>query len=202
MRSKDLATCMRIIEAVERYKLKTGGEPSFSDIAAAAGLSKTRVHAYVHEMADKGIIDYSDGVIETPRTRMISASTEAVPVVGTVKCGEPVLSEENVVEYVRLPVSIFGDGDYYLLNASGDSMADAGIEDGDTVVIEYGCEARIGDVVTAIDGEGQNTLKRLGNDAEGRAALLYENAARYPSRSIACETAGIQGVARYVIKKL
>ena len=203
MRSKDPAKIKRIVEVIEQYKLKEGVDPSLSEIAAAAGISKTRAHAYVHEMAEKGVIGYSGGVFETERTAMISGSSVVAPVVGTVKCGEPVVSEEDVIEYVRLPVSLFGEKDYYLLSASGDSMTDAGIDDGDIVVVEIGCGARTGDVVVALDGEGQNTLKRLGGaDETGRAVLLYENAAVYPSKSIVCETAAIQGVARFVIKKV
>lgn len=203
MRSKDPAKMSRIIEIIEHFKIKDGIDPSLAEIASVAGLSKTRTHAYIHEMAEKGLIEYREGRFDTVRTRMVADSSVAAPVVGTVKCGEPALSEEDILEYVRLPVSIFGDGDYYLLKASGDSMTDAGIDEGDLVVIQQDCDTRPGDVVVALDSEGQNTLKRLGGtDERGRAILFYENSAKYPRRSIACEMSGVQGVARFVIKKI
>lgn len=55
--------------------------------------------------------------------------------VGAIPCGEPETEEENIVEYVILPVSLFGHGDFYILKADGDSMADAGIDNGDMVAI-------------------------------------------------------------------
>ena len=74
-------------------------------------------------------------------------------------------------EYVSLPVSLFGKGEFYILKASGDSMEDAGIEDGDMVVIRKQPEAHVGDIVVALDETGSNTLKKYG-------CLLYTSGCR------------------------
>lgn len=75
----------------------------------------------------------------------------AAPLVGSIYFGSPEEEEENVEEYVSLPVSLFGKGDFYILRAKGDSMVDAGIAEGDLLVIERNCPASEGDIVVALD---------------------------------------------------
>ena len=65
------------------------------------------------------------------------AETVEIPVLGSISCGVPKFAEENIEEYVRLPVSLFGRGDFYLLRANGDSMIEAGINYGDLVLIRH-----------------------------------------------------------------
>lgn len=66
---------------------------------------------------------------------LFSAGRFSAPAVSAIPCGEPETEEENIEEYVSLPVSLFGHGDFYMLNAAGDSMVDAGIDDGDLIII-------------------------------------------------------------------
>lgn len=108
------------------------------------------------------------------------------------------------VGYVSLPVSLFGKGDFYILRAKGDSMVDAGIAEGDLLVIERNCPATEGDIVVALDQEQQNTLKRyVGFDNDEKCFILaYENEARYPGEVIKLKSFEVQGVARHVIKAL
>ncbi len=99
----------------------------------------------------------------TVTTRMISKfseSTVPAPAAGAIPCGTPEEEEENIQEYVSLPVSLFGKGEFYILKATGDSMADAGFEDGDLVVIRKQPEAMIGDIVAAPDPFLQDTYYR------------------------------------------
>ena len=128
----------------------------------------------------------------------------AAPLVGSIYCGSPEEEEENVEEYVSLPVSLFGKGDFYILRAKGDSMVDAGIDEGDLLVIERNCPASEGDIVVALDQEQQNTLKRyVGFDNDEKCFILaYENEARYPGEVIKLKSFEVQGVARHVIKAL
>lgn len=108
------------------------------------------------------------------------------------------------ISYVSLPVSLFGKGDFYILRAKGDSMVDAGIAEGDLLVIERNCPASEGDIVVALDQEQQNTLKRyVGFDNDEKCFILaYENEARYPGEVIKLKSFEVQGVARHVIKAL
>ena len=203
MRHKDPDRIKRIVEIIEHWKLKEGSEPTITQIAADAGMPVSRVYAYLKEMDEKGLISFSRGHYETPRTEMISDNTNMAPVCGSVKCGDPQLEEAEIYEYVRLPVSLFGTKDMYILQAKGDSMDDAGIEQGDYVVVENSQSPRKNDIVVAIDEEGANTLKRFkGANKKGQARLAYENEKEYPGKELLLDQMRIQGIARFVIKKL
>ena len=83
-------------------------------------------------------------------------------------------------------------------------MGDAGIDNGDLVVIRKTADAEVGNIVVALDGDGQNTLKRLGSvDPKTReAVLLYCNESHYPGKEIRVRNLMVQGVAEWVIRKL
>ena len=203
MRYKDPERIRKIIEIIEYWKLKESKEPTIKQIAAEADMPISRVHSYLVEMNEKGLITYGHRRYDTPKTEMISDDINTAPVVGTVKCGDPQLEEAEIYEYVRLPASIFGNKDMYILKAKGDSMTDAGIDDGDTVVVENRQYPEKNDIVVAMDEEGANTLKRYrGVNKKGQAVLAYENDEDYPGKVILLDSMRIQGIARFVIKKL
>ena len=128
----------------------------------------------------------------------------SAPLVGSIQCGSPEEEQEYVEEYVSLPVSMFGKGEFYILRAKGDSMVDAGIDEDDLLVIERGCSADVGDIVVALDANGQNTLKRYTGYDENKGCYLlaYENEAKYPGKVIRVKRFTVQGVARHVLKTL
>ena len=151
----------------------------------------------LHEI--EGVVEYAADEMKTEKTAYVSA-----PLVGSIRCGNPEDEEESIEEYVSLPVSMFGKGDFYILRAKGDSMVDAGIDEDDLLVIERNCPALEGDIVVALDEDNQNTLKRYaGYDKDsGYYILEYENEARYPGKTIKVRSFQVQGVARHVIKSL
>ena len=206
MRSKS-QKLMNVISAdVDQYYNERHTVPSVNEIAKGVGIAKTTSYRYLVAMNDLGMLSY-DGPSRTIVTKMISKfsdSTVPAPVVGAIPCGTPEEEEENIQEYVSLPVSLFGKGEFYILKASGDSMVDAGIEDGDLVVIRKQQEASIGDLVVALDESNANTLKKYGGiDAASHAAiLLYQNQEKYPDKRILVKELIVQGVARLVIKAL
>ena len=155
-------------------------------------------------MKELGILDYKRGIRNPEQISNCSGSFSAHPVTGNIHCGDPRLQEEMIEEYVVLPDSIFGKGDKYILRCKGDSMEDAGISEGDLVVIRVTPEAQKGDIVVALDDEGQNTLKRYeGYDSRKKMHILgYMNEASYPDRKIEVKELTVQGVAGHVIKKL
>ena len=204
MRYKDPKKMQEIVNAIEYYKLKEGIEPTLDQISADTGISRTRVHAYLQEMNEKGIVSYGKRHMNTPKTEMISDDINTAAIVGSVKCGDPTLEEADVLEYVRLPASIFGNKESYILRARGDSMVDAGIDDGDYIVVENRQNAQKEEIVVALDEEGANTLKRLKgiNKKTKKVILAYENQAVYPDKTLEMDQMRIQGVAKFVIKKL
>ena len=206
MRTKSTELMQRISGFIDRYYSERHTTPSVREIAEGVNISKTASYRYLVEMDERGMLEY-DGTsrtIITPMIRKFSAGTVAAPVVGVVPCGTPEEEEENIQEYVSLPVSLFGRGEFYILKASGDSMVDAGIMDGDMVVIRKQTEARVGDIVVALDENGTNTLKKYGGiDPEtNMALLLYQNREMYPDKKILVHQLVVQGVAKHVIRAL
>ena len=114
-----------------------------------------------------------------------------------------VVIDEYVEEYVNLPTNLFGKGDFYILRAKGNSMEDAGISEGDLVVILKQSTAEIGDIVVALDDQNQNTLKRFaGFDEDNKVVLEYMNEDVYPGKTILVKELTVQGVAKHVIKSM
>ena len=105
---------------------------------------------------------------------------------------------------MSLPTSIFGEGPFYILRAKGDSMVDAGIAEGDLIVIRRQESAEVGDTVVALDEENENTLKIFGgvDEETGEAILRYANQKKYPGMEIRTKRLVVQGVAKHVIKDL
>ena len=206
MRSKSQKLMNEISAYVDQYYNERHTVPSVNEIAKGVGIAKTTSYRYLVAMNDLGMLSY-DGPSRTIVTKMISKfsdSTVPAPVVGAIPCGTPEEEEENIQEYVSLPVSLFGKGEFYILKASGDSMVDAGIEDGDLVVIRKQQEASVGDLVVALDESNANTLKKYGgiDSASHAAILLYQNQEKYPDKRILVKELIVQGVARHVIKAL
>lgn len=184
-----------------RTKLRS---PSMSEIAKGVGIGKTTAYRYVVEMNEKGMLSYDGHTIETPSIDKCTSGYFSAPIVGSIRCGDPETEEEYVEEYVSLPTSIFGKGEFYILRAFGDSMIDSGIAEGDLVIIKKQSSAEIGDIVVALDGSNENTLKTYaGVDEEtGHAVLRYENKKKYRNKVIHVDKLIVQGVAKHVIKAI
>jgi len=193
---------MAAIEAfVSRYIEENGASPTIREIAAATGMGKSNAANYVAYMRDQGTLDASSRhrSIVTRDAAMTRSQTVRVPILGAVSCGVPKLAEENIEAYVRLPVSLFGSGDFYLLRANGDSMIGAGIDHGDLVLIRQQSTAEAGDIVVALMEE-EATLKRFYPDYENGIFRLHpENPTL---QDIFVDNCLIQGVAVKVIKDL
>jgi len=201
MRHKDKELMRRIREFAEHFYIQNGRSPSTAEIGLGVGVTKATVYNYLVEMNENGMLQYDGNAISTKRTDLLNAGiTPAKVFLGSIPCGTPDVVEASVDEIVHLPTAIFGKGELCILHAQGESMIDAGIDDGDMVVVDTSAEATVGDIVVALDGEGQNTLKRLEYDNEKRCYYLHpENPAL---EDIYVNQLTVQGVARYVIKKL
>lgn len=190
----------KLIETfVDDYARHSGGRsPSLMEIAQGLGLSKSTVSKYLNIMKADGSIDYEGhrGIV-TKNMRSAAEGFCSVPVLGTVACGLPILAEENIEEYVRLPVSVFGHGDYFILRAKGDSMINAGISEGDLVLARRQSVADYNQIVVALV-EDEATLKRFRPDGE-KIRLHAENPAY---EDIVLDSCVIQGVAVKIIKDL
>lgn len=196
MRPIDQNAMDAILRYVNDYYRENHTSPTIRQISEATGVSKSKTQRCVVDMKERGIFEYNRGISSAPKSAKVKTSYISAPVVGSIQCGSPEQEEEMVEEYVSLPVSIFGKGDYYILRAKGDSMVDAGIEEDDLIVVERNCDVSEGDIVVALDDCGENTLKRFGGyDPEEECFLLqYENEAVYPGRVIKVPAFEVQGV--------
>lgn len=199
MRSKNVDLMEQIKAFVESYYMVEYRSPSTAEIAKNLGIVKSTVYKYLIEMRERGMLSYDGKEISTEMTEKIRPNVTRAAVLGSIACGEPRFAEENIEEYVSLPESLFGKGDFYILRAKGDSMIDAGIDDGDLVVIRQQSSADDGKIVVAlVDDEA--TLKRYYRDDKNQRIRLHPE--NDTMEDIFVDNCLIQGVAVKVIKNL
>ena len=197
MRSKDKTLMAAIEKFVSDYTDSNGISPTMQEVADGVGSSKATVQRYIAQLCDDGILDYSG--YRTMTSTKTKAAAIRVPVLGTIACGIPKFAEENIEEYVRLPVALFGKGNFFILRAYGDSMIEAGIDNGDLVLIRqqnYADEGQI--VVTLMEDEA--TLKRFYPEPKKHRIRLHPENSRMDD--IYVDNCEIQGVAVKVLKDL
>jgi repressor LexA len=168
-----------------------GYPPTVREIGEEVGLaSPSTVHAHLANLERVGLIKRDPTkprAIELTGHRRVespgAADVPRLPLLGRVAAGGPLLAEENVEDVVAVPESIGRSADF-LLTIHGDSMIEAGILDGDTIVVQRRDDARNGDVVVALVGDDESadeaTVKTFYREADGRIRLQPENAALEP----------------------
>ena len=199
MRSRSLETKEKIKSYVEMFYLDNNRSPSSREVAEALGMVKSTVNRYLQAMHEDGMIEYDHGDVRTDTIEKVNTDIINMGVIGRVSCGPPELAEEYVEEYIPLPAALFGKGEFYILRASGDSMIDAGINNGDMVIVRKQDAADDGQIVVALV-ENETTLKRIYKDNENHQVILHpENKAM---KDIIVPDCRIQGVAVHVLKSL
>lgn len=201
--SVDLTKRQReIFDYIRRYLRKYGYPPTVREIGNALGLhSPSTVHAHLAKLEQIGMLR-RDPTKPRAIELMVGKARRAlkgpgIPVVGNVAAGEPILAEENIEDYYELPSVIGGEGDDYILKVRGDSMKDAGILEGDFVVVRPADEAANGEIVVALLGD-EATVKRFYRERNA-IRLEPENEAHEPIRTQEAELLGkVIGVFRQV----
>ena len=173
MRSKSEELMLRIREYIESYFERYSSTPTVREIAGAMKIAVSSAHRYLVAMAEKDMVFYENGTLSTPKIRRMNPAVSPAAIVGSIPCGSPEEKEAQVEEYLPLSVSFFGKGDFYALRASGSSMEDAQIDDGDLVIIRQQHTAQIGEIVVALTDEDKNTLKRLLYDDDRQSYYLH-----------------------------
>ncbi len=199
MRTKDKELIDRIKVYIENQYEQSGRTPSIRDIAGALEIGKSSVQRYLEYMVEQGILakgNYGYESIEQSRTER----TVSVAKLGYIPCG-PLSEEYECIDgYVRLPASFVGNAKKcFLLTASGNSMIDVGINDGDLVLVRQQEEANYNDIVVALV-ENEVTLKRYRPDRDRGVIILHPENKRM--KDIVVDECKIQGVAIKVIKDL
>ena len=191
-----------IVDYINEYYGANKAIPSVRDIAAGTGISISTVHRCLRDMKENGELEYSGRRSVSTRRIEMEGYHHAMAVLGYVACGEGQEETEEVIEYIRMPESLIGKGEFFALIAKGESMVDAGIHPGDYVVIRKQNHAEVGDIIVALD-QGMNNLKVLGyNKKRERYFLRSCNEDRERYADIFPDELQIQGVAVCVSKKL
>ena len=205
MRRKDPELMQRISDYIGDYYRQNHSTPTTREISSAMGLAPATGYKYLVEMNKQGLLSYENGEItDLPKIKKTETGYFSAPLVGSIRCGDPETEEEQVEMYVSLPVALFGKGEFYLLRAVGDSMVDAGISEGDLVLIRKQPDCEVGDIVVALDENNENTRKIYGgiDKKSNKVILRYANEKTYPGKVILVNELVIQGVAKHVIKEL
>ena len=200
MRSKNIGLMLRIKEFIEAHFERYSSTPTVREIAKEMGIAVSSSHRYLVAMAERDMISYENGVISTAKIEKMSPAVSHAALVGSIPCGTPEEKEAQIEEYLPLSVSVFGSGSFYVLRASGDSMTEAGIDDGDLVIIRQQETAYTGDIVVALTDENKNTLKRLCYDNETSQYYLHPENKKL--KDIYVNELNVQGVATHIIKEL
>ena len=200
MRTKDEQLFGVIMNFIDEYTEENGCSPTVREIADATDISRSTVGRYLQELIAGGRIMSNGRRSYVTRTERLSRRDFIrVPILGEVACGLPRFAEENIEDYVQLPASLFGSGDFYMLRANGYSMIDVGISSGDFVLIRRQNTAEPGEIVVALVEE-EATLKRYFPEPERRRIRLHpENKVMDDIYVPSCE---IQGIAVKVLKDL
>jgi repressor LexA len=191
-----------IFDYIGRYAGKYGYPPTVREIGKAVGLhSSSTVHAHLANLEKAGLLRRDPSkpraielLIDKAKRAMRS---DGLPLVGQVAAGQPVLAEENIEEMVDIPDVIGGEDGDYVLRVRGESMKDAGILEGDFVVVRPSDDADDGQIVVALIGE-EATVKRIYRE-EDHVRLQPENPAVEPIRTTDATVLGkVIGVFRSV----
>ena len=171
----------KILDFIKAEIEDKGYPPSVREICAAVGLRSTStVHAHLNHLEEQGLIRRDS---TKPRALEVLDGSHArgrsVPLVGRVTAGQPILAVENIEDYLMLPQSMLGKEDLFCLRVQGESMIDAGILDGDIVVLRQQDTAENGEIVVAMTDEDEATLKRIFYE-DGRVRLQPENPTMEP----------------------
>lgn len=173
-----------ILEYIKETILSKGYPPAVREICEAVHLKSTSsVHSHLETLEEKGYIrkdptkprtiEIIDDCFNLTRREIVN-----VPLLGTVAAGQPLYAEENIENYYPIPVELLPNAQMFMLNVKGDSMINAGILEGDQIIVEQRSTARNGEIVVALV-EDSATVKRFYKE-NGHYRLQPENDSMEP----------------------
>ncbi len=202
----------QLLMFINKVIKETGCSPSFEEMKAAVGLkSKSGIHALIEALEEREFIRKlphkaralevikmpkfkPKAIIEEEKKREIALQNSAaqIPLYGKIAAGTPIEAIANENDRISVPFEMVTRGAFYALTIEGDSMVEAGILDGDTVIIKKAETANNGDIVVALVDESEATLKILKRD-KNEVHLIPCNSA-YETRILSASRVRVQGV--------
>lgn len=198
----------RVLDYVKEQIKEQGYAPSVREICKALDLKSTStVHGYLARLKKKGLIAKDDMKSRTiklvdddgniQRPFFTSKEMVDVPIVGKVTAGQPILAVENIEDSFPLPLEFTGASETFMLKVKGESMIDAGILDGDLILVKKQSDAQNGDIIVALI-EDEATVKKFYKE-NGHIRLQPQNQFMQP---IIVPTCSILGKVVGVFRKL
>lgn len=200
-----------ILKFIEKQILTNGYPPSVREIGKAVGLKSTAtVHGYISKLQEKGYIKkedqkgrtlkllkggLKDNEPEQQKDVYLSKEMVEVPVIGKITAGEPILAVENITDTFPIPIDFVGNCESFMLTVRGESMIEAGILDGDYILVKKQNTAQNGEIVVALIGD-EATVKTFYKEKD-HIRLQPENCTLEPIIVPTCEILGkVAGVFR------
>ena len=193
-KGKITAKQQEILEYIKDCILKKGYPPAVREICEAVHLRSTSsVHAHLETLEKNGYIrkdptkprtiEIVDDTFNLPRREIAN-----IPMVGRVAAGEPILAEQNIVDYFPMPADMLPNTETFMLKVRGDSMVNVGIFDGDNVLVASQSTVRNGEIAVCMVDDGA-TVKRFYKE-NGHYRLQPENDSMDPIITDHCEVLG------------
>ena len=163
---------IKVMDYIRRFSEENGYTPSVREIGAYCGIKSTAtVHSYIERLQKKGYLNKAEN--KKRAVTLGKSGSVNIPLLGTVTAGQPVFAYENYEEYYSFPLGEFRGEDLFMLHVQGTSMINAGICDGDKIIVRRQQTAADGEIVVALVGESA-TVKRLFR-RNGKIILHPEN---------------------------
>ena len=163
---------IKVMDYIRRFSEENGYTPSVREIGAYCGIKSTAtVHSYIERLQEKGYLNKAEN--KKRAVTLGKSGSVNIPLLGTVTAGQPVFAYENYEEYYSFPLGEFRGEDLFMLHVQGTSMINAGICDGDKIIVRRQQTAADGEIVVALVGESA-TVKRLFR-RNGKIILHPEN---------------------------
>ncbi len=163
-----------VMDYIRKFTEENGYTPSVREIGQECGIKSTAtVHSYLEKLKSRGLLSKTDN-----KKRSVTIGKSAgvsIPLIGTVTAGEPIFAYENYEDYYTFPVGKFKGEDLFMLRVEGTSMIDAGIMNGDKIIVRRQQTAENGEIVVALV-EDSATVKRFYR-RNGQIVLHPENEA-------------------------
>lgn len=162
----------KVMDYIRKFTEENGYTPSVREIAQECGIKSTAtVHSYISRLQDKGYLNKTDN-----KKRAVAIGKSGginIPLIGTVTAGQPIFAYENYEDYYTFPLGEFKGDELFMLRVEGTSMIDAGIMNGDKIIVRKQPIAENGEIVVALV-EDSATVKRFYR-RDGKIILHPEN---------------------------
>ena len=200
----------KLLKFIIDYQKKNNVTPSFDEMKVGLDLkSKSGIHRIVSALEERGYIkklnNRARAIEIIKNVNLIDTESGknknniiSIPILGKIAAGLPIEAISDNTNYIELPETLLKKGEYFILNVEGDSMIEAGIFDGDQVVIRKANDANNGEIVVALIDNNEATLKRIFKRGQ-QVALQPENS-NYKTVIYGPDRIQIQGVLKHLIR--